>query len=138
MKRITLLAVLGLGVSTPIAARELAAADAPARWVRYAEQATVAVSGMVRSDNPGAVRVRAALGQAIGQSATGGATIPVKLWIAADGTISRIALASSPGPEVESGLRDLIVGQRLPARPPRGMTLPLRIMLDVAPGPAGQ
>lgn len=131
MLRIALLAALSLGTASVASAQQVPAAAAPATWIRYAEQATATVSAWLQADDPHAVRLRAALGQPGGEAAP--APLIVSLWVDPDGKVARIAAPSLADAAATRDLEALIVGRSPAGRPPRGMKLPLRILVEAKP-----
>lgn len=113
-------AVLGLG-----SAAQAQAPAPPAAWVAYAEDATVAVSGWLSEDSEAAVRARGYL--LAGRSAT---TLELKIWIEANGAVSRIGFAPLGDAAADAALTTALVSRRLPPPPPR-MTQPLRLAVDM-------
>lgn len=109
----------------------MAPEQAPATWVRYATDATFAVTQWLQAENEVGQRLRAyldAAGPALNQPI---APLVIKLWIDADGTVSRIDYPPFAHSEPNADLRGLVVGQRLPTKPPKGMLLPLRIAVQL-------
>lgn len=130
-----LLAALGLagGVSGAVQAQEapVAAAQAPAAWIAYAETATEAVSAWLEEDSAPSVAVRTYLGAA---EAEAGDSHPLqlKLWIDAEGRVSRIDFAPFAHAEANTAMKDALVGRAFASPPPADMLQPLRI--EVQPG----
>ncbi len=105
--------------------------DVPAAWTAYAEQVTATVSSWLSEEADPAVRLRRSLlesAPSVGQSAS----LEVKLWIDAEGGVSRIAAIPSGGEDVQADLQAFVAGRRF-QRPPPGMTQPLRLALDIKP-----
>lgn len=132
-------AIAGAGVAAtaPVAAQNLAPSAAPVEWVRYAESATAAVNAWLQAEDDAAQRLRAYLDATRPAPDQPTAPVVVKLWIDADGTVSRIDFPPFAQTQANADLRGLIVGRRLPGTPPEDMLLPLRIAVQLdAPTPA--
>ncbi|MFC7379183.1 hypothetical protein [Brevundimonas sp. GCM10030266] len=129
-----LLAALGLAGAASGAAQAQDAAQeppvapvqAPAAWVAYAEEATGAVSAWLEDDSASSVAVRTYMGAA---EAEAGEPRPLelKLWIDAEGRVSRIDFTPFVHAEANAALTDALVGRAFTAPPPAGMLQPLRI-----------
>jgi hypothetical protein len=69
--------------------------------------------------------------------------VRLAIWISEDGTLTRVEGAIFTDPQPQADLRSLLVGRRLPAKPPMDMLQPVHIQLrlEAAPvdaaGPAG-
>lgn len=121
----------------PAVARAMAPGDAPAAWVRYAEAVTVAVQRWLQPDSETAQRLRAYLDGTRSTPYQPTAPIQLKLWIDGEGSVLRIEYPLFVHVEANEDIRTLIVGQRLPGAPPKGMLLPLRILLRLDSAPQG-
>lgn len=121
---------LGLTSAEAVARpQQVAPEAAPAAWTTYAETAMAILSNWMSSEDEAVTRVRSHLDAAALDS-----PLVVKLWIAPDGTLSRIDFPSLPDPAVDAELRALLTARRLPPPPP-DMLLPLRVLLQVEPVP---
>ncbi len=134
------LAGAGLAAAVPAQARNASStsvdpAAAPAEWVRYAESATVAVTRLLEADTQTAARLRAFLDAT--RPAADQPTKPfvLKIWIDADGAVSRIDHAPFADAQANADLSALLVGQPMPGHPPNGMLLPLRVLIQLPPAP---
>ncbi|MBN9505336.1 MAG: hypothetical protein J0I69_04850 [Altererythrobacter sp.] len=132
------LAGITLASAAPAAAQTIAPSAAPVEWVRYAETATAAITQWLEAEDETAVRLRAYLDRTRPAEDRATPALQLKIWIAADGLVSRIDFPPFAHEEPNADLRALIVGRRLPATPPVDMLLPLRlaIQLDARPAPA--
>lgn len=131
------LAGIMLASATPVAAQSVVPSAAPAEWVRYAEAATASITGWLQGDDEPAVRVRAYLDRTRPSPDQATAPLRIKIWVAADGTVSRIDFPPFAHAEPNADLRGLIVGRRLPGTPPKDMLLPLRLVIQLdGPTPA--
>lgn len=132
-----LLAALGLAGAASAAAHAaslpqeppVAPAEAPAAWISFAETATRSVSAWLEDDSAASVAVRTYLGEA---EAEAGESRPLelKLWISADGQVSRIDFAPFAHAEANQAMTDALVGRTLPTPPPADMRQPLRIAVQ--------
>ena len=132
-----LLAGLGLAGAASGAAHAVmpqeapvAPTEAPAAWIAFAETATRSVSAWLEDNSAASVAVRTYLGEA---EATAGESRPLELrmWISADGRVSRIAFAPIAHAEANQAMTDALVGRTLPTPPPADMRQPLRIAVQL-------
>lgn len=127
----------GLASTAPAAAQGVTPADqAPVEWVRYATSATEAVTGLLQAESEAAVRLRAYLDATRPAPDQPTAPLLIKIWVEANGVVSRIDHAPFAHPQPNADLRALLVGAALPGTPPRDMLLPLRILIQLPPAPA--
>lgn len=119
----------------PAQAQAVDAANAPVEWVRYAQDATLAVTGLLESDSETATRLRAYLDATRAAPDQPTAPLILKLWVDGRGSVSRIDFAPFAHPEPNADLKSLIVGQAVAGAPPKDMLLPLRILIQL---PAGE
>lgn len=121
--------------SAPVVAQSVAPEEAPSEWLAYAETATQTVTGWLQATSEQATRLRVYLDAT--RPAPDQPTTPVllKIWIDAGGVVSRIDNAPFAHAEANADIRALIVGQKLPASPPRNMLLPLRVLIQLPPAP---
>lgn len=127
-----LVAALGTGMPSAAApAQVVSAVAAPAEWVRYAESVTANVKQWLQADTEAALRLRAHLDATRPAPGQPTAPIEIKIWIDADGVVTRIAYAGLASAEANADLHSLIVRQQLPGRPPKTMPLPLRIQIHL-------
>lgn len=120
-----------LASSAPVSAQTMPPSAAPAEWVRYAEAATATVTEWLQADDETAVRFRAYLD---GTRPTPGQATPpllLKIWIAHDGTISRVEFPPFAHAQANADLRGLIVARNLAAPPPKGMRQPLLLAIQL-------
>jgi hypothetical protein len=125
------LVLFGLGSAD---AKSIAPEQAPAAWIAYAEAATQAITGWLNADDPPAPRLRAALDATRPAADRPVPPLKVSLWIAQDGTLTRIEAAPLGSPRADQDLRDLLVGRHLPV-PPKRMRQPMRLALQLSPPP---
>ncbi len=104
---------------------------APEAWVRYAEGATGEIAIWLRDDSEISVRLRGYLNE-ISVARGEPATIELRLWIGADGTIQRVAFPPFTDAQANADLKAAVIGRRL-AAPPAGILFPLRIAVEVKP-----
>lgn len=126
----------GVAVASPMNAQTMPPPAAPAEWVRYAEATTISITRWLQADDEAAVRFRAYLDGT--RPAPGQATLPLmlKVWIAADGTVSRVEFAPFAHDQANADLRVLIAGRKLASPPPKAMRQPLRLAIQLDPAPA--
>lgn len=127
----------GVVTAAPVAAQTVTPEQAPAEWVRYATGATAVVTAWLQADTETAQRLRTYLDATRPAPDQPTAPLVIKLWIDADGTVSRIDHAPFAHAEANADMRALVMGQRLPAAPPKDMLLPLRVAVQLD-APAGQ
>ena len=132
-----LAAALGLclAMSSVANAQTIPPSQAPAEWVRYAESATRTVTGWLREESETGVRLRTYLEGT--REAEDRATPPLmlRLWIGADGAVTRIDFTPFAHDQANADVRSLIVGRKLPSAPPVDMRQPmvLGVQLDARP-----
>ena len=125
---VALLAKLGLRQTIAPAAPEAP----PARWLRYAEAASRIVPPWLDEPTPAVTLLRDALEDLVAERRET-LVLPLSLWLAPDGTISRAVLAD--GRMTDAGA--VFEGRRLPA-PPADLRWPMRLQLRVSPGGIGE
>ncbi|MCG2840699.1 TonB C-terminal domain-containing protein [Sandaracinobacter sp. RS1-74] len=131
-----LAAMLGLGLAAAApatASGPMAPSAAPAEWVRYAEGTTSTIKDWLQADDENALRLRAYLHAS--NSAGAGKPLMLKIWVAPDGTVSRVGFQPFAHEEANAGLRTLVEGRKLPA-PPAKMLLPINIAVELEPAPS--
>jgi hypothetical protein len=121
-------ALAGLLAAGGTSARPVVPA-APAAWIAYAEAATATVATWLRGEDEAALRLRAYLAAAQPADPAQARALVLKLWIGADGTVSRIGFAAFAHAEPNNDLQALIVDKRLPP-PPNGMLQPIRVAVE--------
>jgi len=122
----------GFAVTAPSVAQSVSPAQAPAEWVVYAHAATSSITGWLQAESKAAVRLRTYLDTTRPAPDQATAPLVIKVWVEADGTITRIDHPPFSNAEANVDLRNLIVGQRLPGTPPPDdMLLPLRIAVQL-------
>lgn len=132
-----LAATLGLGLSLGgvASAQTIPPSKAPVEWVRYAESATRTVTGWLREESETGVRLRTHLEST--REAKGQPTKPLmlRLWIGADGAVTRVEFTPFAHDQANADVRSLIVGRKLPSAPPVDMRQPmlLGVQLDARP-----
>lgn len=110
----------------------VSAQEAPAHWMAYA--AAVGGGGQLQQrlqqeQDPQAQRVLEWL-QAHPDAPT---PLPVSVWIAADGSISKLEFDSLGDAQVDADLRATLQAAPLQAAPPADMRQPLRLGLALTP-----
>jgi hypothetical protein len=128
----------GLTLS-PLAVASIPAArstEIPKAWLVYAGQAGQSLSAWLSSDAPAALRLRSELDSTRPTADQPPPAVPVAIWIGADGMVSRVDGPFPAHSPSETDLRALLVGHRLPSRPPPDMLQPVRLQLQLEPAPA--
>lgn len=123
----------GLGAAAESQAQSLAPSEAPAQWVRYAEQATTVVSSWLEEDSEPAVAVRRYLDATRQASDQASPPLILKIWVDAEGVVERIDFTPFAHEAANNDLRSAIVGRALAGPPPRDMLLPMRIAVQLEP-----
>lgn len=121
--------------SAPVAAQSVAPEEAPPEWLAYAETATRTVTGSLQATSEQATRLRVYLDATRPAPDQPTAPVLLKIWINAGGVVSRIDHAPFAHAEANADMSALIVGQKLPASPPKNMLLPLRVLIQLPPAP---
>jgi hypothetical protein len=128
----------GLGLSAPAAAspaRGESASPTPAEWVRYAGLLGEALRTWLASETPEAGRLRARLeGE---PPPTAPRSVPVKVWVGADGVVTRAETQTVGGAAANADLSAVVVGRRLGEPPPAGLPSPIRLRLTFTPPVGG-
>ena len=127
---------VGFAAAAPVQAQSIDPSAAPVEWVRYAESATVAVTRLLEAEGEVATRLRGYLDATRAAPDQPTAPLLIKLWVAKDGTVSRIDFQPFAHAEANADLRSLIVGQPLGQIPPSDMLQPLRVLVQLPPLPA--
>jgi hypothetical protein len=125
------LAGAALAPFAPVAAQPVSPAEAPADWVAYAESTTLSVTEWLQASSEPATRLRAYLDATRPGPDQASPPLMLKLWIDGKGVVSRVEFPPFAEPEPNADLRDLIIGRRLGAAPPKHMLLPLRIAVQL-------
>lgn len=133
LARIAALLGVGFAAASPAAAKGLDASSAPTEWVRYANNATGAITGWLQADSEAAVRFRSYLDQTRPDADTPAPPLFLKVWVDRNGAVSRIAFAPFAHPEPNADLRSLVSGRQLPGKPPKDMLQPLRVAIQLDP-----
>ncbi|KVN71160.1 hypothetical protein [Burkholderia ubonensis] len=115
----------------------MAAGDAPAAWADYAQRVAQRLAAALDGTDAAASRLRAQLERDASRSEDGehGDAPPalrLKAWLDRRGNIERVESAPAFAPEVAADLRSALVGRRVGAPPPRGMTQPVVVRVRVA------
>ncbi|MGL3823095.1 hypothetical protein [Sphingopyxis sp. R3-92] len=133
-----LASAIGIGAvaaSAPASARSISPQEAPAEWLAYASDATTTISKWLEAESESAMRLRAYLNAMRPASDQPTAPLLIKVWINADGTVSRIDHAPFAHAGANADLKALIVGGHLDMPPPEDILLPLRILVQIPPAP---
>ncbi|WP_431824892.1 hypothetical protein [Burkholderia sp. F1] len=112
----------------------VAVGDAPAAWVDYAQRVAQRLEAALDGTDAAASRFRAHLERAAAHSEDDGAppALRLKAWLDRRGGIERVESAPAFAPDVAADLRSALVGRRVGAPPPRGMTQPVVVRVRVA------
>ncbi|KVO42315.1 hypothetical protein WJ85_24460 [Burkholderia ubonensis] len=115
----------------------VAVGDAPAAWADYAQRVAQRLAAALDGTDAAASRLRAQLERDASRSEDGehGDAPPalrLKAWLDRRGNIERVESAPAFAPEVAADLRSALVGRRVGAPPPRGMTQPVVVRVRVA------
>lgn len=132
-----LLALAGLSLfagAGPAKATPLAEPP-PAAWVRYAELAGRTFPAWLDEPTPAATRLRDYLDGLRAERGGEATVLPLSVWIAPDGAISRIVFPVFAQAEPNADLQAVFHGRSLPERPPTGLRFPMRLQLRIAPPP---
>ncbi len=130
------LAGAGLASAAPVSAQTVTPSAAPAEWVRYAEGATATITEWLQAEDETATRLRGYLDRTRPSADQATAPLQIKIWVDAEGAVSRIDFPPFAHEEANADLRAVIVGRRLAGPPPQGMLLPMRIAVQLDPAPA--
>ncbi|PAJ82069.1 hypothetical protein [Burkholderia ubonensis] len=115
----------------------VAAGDAPAAWADYAQRVAQRLAAALDGTDAAASRLRAQLERdaARGEDDEDDAAPPalrLKAWLDRRGNVERVESAPAFAPDVAADLRSALVGRRVGAPPPRGMTQPVVVRVRVA------
>ncbi|KVD39508.1 hypothetical protein WI84_11045 [Burkholderia ubonensis] len=115
----------------------VAAGDAPAAWADYAQRVAQRLAAALDGTDAAASRLRAQLERDAARSEDdehGDAppALRLKAWLDRRGNIERVESAPAFAPDVAADLRSALVGRRVGAPPPRGMTQPVIVRVRVA------
>ncbi|KWC70589.1 hypothetical protein [Burkholderia ubonensis] len=115
----------------------VAAGDAPAAWADYAQRVAQRLAAALDGTDAAASRLRARLERdaSRGEDDEDGDAPPalrLKAWLDRRGNIERVESAPAFAPDVAADLRSALVGRRVGAPPPRGMTQPVVVRVRVA------
>ncbi|KVW32726.1 hypothetical protein WK94_04320 [Burkholderia ubonensis] len=115
----------------------MAAGDAPAAWADYAQRVAQRLAAALDGTDAAASRLRAQLERDASRSEDdedGDAppALRLKAWLDRRGNVERVESAPAFAPDVAADLRSALVGRRVGAPPPRGMTQPVVVRVRVA------
>ncbi|KVP69683.1 hypothetical protein [Burkholderia ubonensis] len=115
----------------------VAAGDAPAAWADYAQRVAQRLAAALDGTDAAASRLRAQLERDASRSEDdedGDAppALRLKAWLDRRGNVERVESAPAFAPDVAADLRSALVGRRVGAPPPRGMTQPVIVRVRVA------
>ncbi|KWB60082.1 hypothetical protein [Burkholderia ubonensis] len=115
----------------------VAAGDAPAAWADYAQRVAQRLAAALDGTDAAASRLCAQLERDAARSEDdehGDAppALRLKAWLDRRGNIERVESAPAFAPDVAADLRSALVGWRVGAPPPRGMTQPVIVRVRVA------
>jgi len=134
----TLAAIIGLLPSASEAATTLSPQAAPAAWVAYAGLVNQTIIDRLGGSDPVAVRLRDYLDQLPDPTADSRAQLPIRVWIDGQGVIGKVDFTPFAHAQPNADLQTLLLGQRLPIAPPKGMLLPLRLSIGLEPTSQGE
>ncbi|KVM51374.1 hypothetical protein WJ58_21185 [Burkholderia ubonensis] len=114
----------------------VAVGDAPAAWADYAQRVAQRLAAALDGTDAAASRLRAQLERDAARSEDDDGDAPpalrLKAWLDRRGNVERIESAPVFAPDVAADLRSALVGRRVGAPPPRGMTQPVVVRVRVA------
>ncbi|AYZ62452.1 hypothetical protein EGY31_03765 [Burkholderia multivorans] len=115
----------------------VAVGDAPAAWADYAQRVAQRLAAALDGTDAAASRFRAQLERDAARSEddeNGDAppALRLKAWLDRRGNVERVESAPAFAPDVAADLRSALVGRRVGAPPPRGMTQPVVVRVRVA------
>ncbi|KWN64940.1 hypothetical protein [Burkholderia ubonensis] len=115
----------------------VAAGDAPAAWADYAQRVAQRLAAALDGTDAAASRFRAQLERDAarredGEHGDAPPALRLKAWLDRRGNIERVESAPAFAPDVAADLRSALVGRRVGAPPPRGMTQPVVVRVRVA------
>lgn len=131
-----LLASLGLFGGAPSAGAAPPGAP-PSAWVRYAELAGRTFPAWLDEPTPAATRLRDYFDDMRAERGGEAVVLPLSVWVAPDGVVSRIVFPVLAQPEPNADLQSVFVGRRLAEPPPPGLKFPMRLRLRIALPPPG-
>lgn len=120
--------------ANPASARSVSPQEALAEWLAYASNTTT-ITKWLEAESESAMRLRAYLNAMRPASDQPTAPLLIKVWINADGRVSRIDHAPFAHAGANADLKALIVGGHLDMPPPEDILLPLRILVQIPPAP---
>ena len=122
-----------LALAVPVAGRaqQIPAADAPAAWLRYAEEATATLSRRLQANDPATARLRTALARTNEGAAAD--SLSLFVWVDRLGRVTRIAAPAVTDPAAVQDLQAALVGQPLAGSPPRDLRVPLHLRIQNEP-----
>ncbi|KVD08081.1 hypothetical protein WI80_14855 [Burkholderia ubonensis] len=118
----------------------VAVGDAPAAWADYAQRVAQRLAAALDGTDAAASRLRAQLERDAsrreddedGEHGDAPPALRLKAWLDRRGNIERVESAPAFAPDVAADLRSALVGRRVGAPPPRGMTQPVIVRVRVA------
>lgn len=129
-----LASAIGIGAAAapaPAFAQSVSPQEAPAEWLAYASYATTTITKWLEVTSETGARLRAYLDATRPSLDQPTAPLLIKVWIDANGMVSRIDYAPFAHAEANADIKTLIVGGQLGASPPEDILLPLRIVLQL-------
>ncbi|KVL10708.1 hypothetical protein [Burkholderia ubonensis] len=115
----------------------VAVGDAPAAWADYAQRVAQRLAAALDGTDAAASRLRAQLERDAArreddEDGDASPALRLKAWLDRRGNIERVESAPAFAPDVAADLRSVLVGRRVGAPPPRGMTQPVVVRVRVA------
>ncbi|KVO11077.1 hypothetical protein WJ74_16210 [Burkholderia ubonensis] len=115
----------------------VAVGDAPAAWADYAQRVAQRLAAALDGSDAAASRLRAQLERDAArreddEDGDAPPALRLKAWLDRRGNIERVESAPAFAPDVAADLRSALVGRRVGAPPPRGMTQPVVVRVRVA------
>ncbi|KVO41084.1 hypothetical protein [Burkholderia ubonensis] len=115
----------------------VAVGDAPAAWADYAQRVAQRLAAALDGSDAAASRLRARLERDAArreddEHGDAPPALRLKAWLDRRGNIERVESAPAFAPDVAADLRSALVGRRVGAPPPRGMTQPVVVRVRVA------
>ncbi len=132
--------ILSLSFAIPAAnaarQKSIAPEKAPAEWIAYAGTVNDLITAWLGAEDEAAVRLRTYLDTTRPAPDQPTPAITLRLWINRIGMIERVEFAPLADAQADTDLHTLLTGRTIGTLPPKGMLLPLRLAIALAPPPA--